>query len=483
MYIHNDWEEYTNSIAEFKMTDIYNNTYDVYSTVQPTPGTIWKEGKVKFNNTEEPDPNKLYLQYKTYWGTEEVKPLTNLFETIVWHEDLQELELKDIRPVGQSGNRGLMPSSVINLYVYDGEVINNTAKPRIEKFLLENIDLMQESILQAVSSPNAVTITGVDEAPYGPPLRRNSLNGKFSSTSNQEGLALKTYQSDLFNNWIQTDWIDGPNGINEITSIDTTNGSFSIDTLQLSRKVYDMLNRIAISGGTYDDWLNAVYTHERTRGEENPSYQGGLIKELAFQEVVSNAAAVNQDTEQPLGTLAGKGVLTKKHKGGQVYIKCDEPCVILANISITPLVDYSQGNKWSVNLKTMDDFHKPQLDQIGFQDLITEQMAWWDSEIDDNGNVTYRSAGKQPAWLNYMTNVNVVRGNFAEERQQMFMTLNRRYERGADGHIKDLSVYVDPSKFNFIFADTRLDAQNFWAQISVDIKARRKMSARVMPNL
>ena len=28
-----------------------------------------------------------------------------------------------------------------------------------------------------------------------------------------------------------------------------------------------------------------------------------------------------------------------------------------------------------------------------------------------------------------------------------------------------------------------LTAQNFWAQIAVDITARRKMSARVMPNL
>jgi hypothetical protein len=81
-----------------------------------------------------------------------------------------------------------------------------------------------------------------------------------------------------------------------------------------------------------------------------------------------------------------------------------------------------------------------------------------------------------------MTNVNVVRGNFAEESQQMWMTLNRRYEND-NNSILDLTTYIDPSKFNNIFADTRLDAQNFWTQIGVNITARRKMSAKVMPNL
>ena len=64
----------------------------------------------------------------------------------------------------------------------------------------------------------------------------------------------------------------------------------------------------------------------------------------------------------------------------------------------------------------------------------------------------------------------------------MFMTLNRRYEFEANG-IGDLTTYVDPSKYNEIFAQTQLDSQNFWVQISNRITARRKMSAKVIPNL
>jgi len=62
------------------------------------------------------------------------------------------------------------------------------------------------------------------------------------------------------------------------------------------------------------------------------------------------------------------------------------------------------------------------------------------------------------------------------------MTLNRRYEQGTSG-IDDLTTYVDPSKYNQIFAQTSRDSQNFWVQISNKITARRKMSAKVIPNL
>jgi len=304
----------------------------------------------------------------------------------------------------------------------------------------------------------------------------------------QEGLALKTYQSDLFNNWMDTEWIDGPNGINELTSVSTSGDSFSIDSLNIANKVYNMLNRIAISGGSYDDWLKAVYTGERARAVESPVYHGSLIKELAFQEVVSNSAAA----DEPLGTLAGRGKLTGKNKGGKMTIDVTEPSVIMGIVSLTPRLDYSQGNKWDMNLKTMNDFHKPELSAIGFQDLVTTQMVWSDSEWNNTTKTeTLYSAGKQPAWMNYMTEVNRTYGNFASEvgdphnqGGQMWMTLNRKYEIDPEtGRIQDLTQYIDPSKFNEIFAESALDAQNFWVQIQKNVTVRRKMSAKIIPNL
>ena len=63
-------------------------------------------------------------------------------------------------------------------------------------------------------------------------------------------MVLKTYDSDIFNNWVKTDWIDGTGGITEITIIDITenDGKLTMDALNLQQKVYNMLNRIAVSG-------------------------------------------------------------------------------------------------------------------------------------------------------------------------------------------------------------------------------------------
>jgi len=342
---------------------------------------------------------------------------------------------------------------------------------------LDNIDGMKMDLLESVRATTPYIIDDTTASPYGLGLQKDLSKDIYSKTFSQEGLGVKTYQSDLFNNWISTEWIDGDTGINAITAVSTAGGEFTIDSLNLANKVYNMLNRIAISGGTYDDWLDATYTHERAKGHETPIYCGSLIKELAFEEVISNADAGTQ----PLGTLGGRGRLTGKNKGGRIRVKVDEPSYIMGIVSLTPRIDYSQGNKWDVNLKNMNDLHKPALDEIGFQDLITDQMAWFDTQI-VNGEPVYKSAGKQPAWINYMTNVNQTRGDFAIADNSMFMTLNRKYEHGSEG-ITDLTTYVDPSKYNNTFAEESLDSQNFWVQISNGITARRKMSAKVIPNL
>lgn len=386
-----------------------------------------------------------------------------------------------------SGPRSASQSWSFGQTEVENTIADGQGLPQLVEFPLDNIDDMRMDILEAVRNTTAFIISSGSSAPYGLGLSWTGSHtegtGKYYTKASQEGLGIKTYQSDLFNNWISTEWIDGSNGINEVTAVDTSGGEFTIDSLNLANKVYNMLNRIAISGGSYDDWLDAVYTHERAKSCENPIYHGSLIKELGFEEVVSMSDVTDTGGEsQPLGTLAGRGRLTGKNKGGKIKIKVDEPSYIIGLVSITPRIDYSQGNKWDTNLKTMNDLHKPALDAIGYQDLITDQMAWFDTQVDTGGIVTYSTAGKQPAWINYMTNVNQTRGNFAIEGDSMFMTLNRRYEQGTNG-IEDLTTYVDPSKYNEIFAQTDSSAQNFWVQISNRILARRKMSAKVIPNL
>ena len=301
-----------------------------------------------------------------------------------------------------------------------------------------------------------------------------------NSSSTQAGLCVKTYQSDIFNNWVNTEWIDGPNGINAVTAIkiDPESNSFQLDTLNLAKKVYDMLNRIAVSGGTYQDWIETVYTNDYVERSETPIYEGGMSAELEFQEVISQSAT----QDEPLGTLAGRGRTTGQ-KGGHIIVKASEPSYLIGIVSLTPRVDYCQGNDFDTTLETLDDIHKPALDAIGFQDRMCETLDWRSVKYNSNGSKVNGSIGKQPAWIDYMTNFNKTYGNFAIKDNEAFMVLNRWFESNPITQEGDYTSYIDPQKYNYIFADTDLNAMNFWVQLGVSIKARRMISAKVIPNL
>lgn len=337
---------------------------------------------------------------------------------------------------------------------------------KIELYELEEIDNLRELILSK----------GKQEFEFGEGIKTNiqfldQATGIKTQKEELGGLCLKTYQSDLFTNWINTEWIEGENGISKITAIDTSSGSFSIDTLNLAKKVYEMLNRIAISGGTYKDWIETVYTTDYYFRAETPVYEGGMSSEIEFQEIVSNSAS-NADDYEPLGTLAGRGVNTDK-KGGKLVIKINEPCYIMGIASITPRVDYSEGNPFDNYWDTLDDLHKPQLDGIGYQDLICSKLDGKASRV--------KSIGKQPAWLDYTTNYNKTFGDFAAGESMEHMVLNRVFNTEWNKDI-NASSYIQPELYNNIFATTGNQERNFWVQIGCRIEARRVMSARQIPN-
>jgi len=358
--------------------------------------------------------------------------------------------------------------------------------PQIMQFDLKQLDQLRLSVLKRAGDTTAWVVNSDDNEDTQDIMRdlaeaalREGEKPTVDCAYNysQAGLALKTYQNDQYQNWLNTSWIEGVNNRSKITVI---NGAISVDQINMANKLYRMYNDIAVSGGTLDDYLETVYDHEQYRKPEIPVYQGGMSQEFVFEEVISTSSAMTEGGEQSLGTLAGKGKVIGK-RSGKVTVKCDEPCYIIAIVSITPRVDYSQGNDWDVNLKTMTDLHVPQMDRIGFQNLITEQMSASTTLLRGNNQITQYSAGKQPAWINYMTDVDKVYGQFAHNGSLNWMVLNRNYEIAPNGGIKDLVTYVDPKKYNGVFADNAITGENFWIQIGKKIIARRKMSSKVMP--
>ena len=171
---------------------------------------------------------------------------------------------------------------------------------------------------------------------------------------------------------------------------------------------------------------------------------------------------------------------------GHIHYQCEEPGYIMGLMAITPMIDYSQGNDFDLNLQTIDDLHKPALDGIGYQDLIQEQMVGETSVYDGASTLNslkHLAANKTVAWIDYMTNYNRTYGDFAAGEALDFMVLNRRYEVSNNNTINDLTTYIDPQKYIEIFADTSIDSQNFWVQTVVQATRRGNYSAKQIPFL
>jgi len=362
---------------------------------------------------------------------------------------------------------------VIN-YQYETGSTPRTVKPQVQFFDLSNIDDVRHEIL-SYNQTTPYSINSANLAPYKY-LFEEGTDGMPNTLCSQEGLGIKTHISDINNNWVDTTYMAN---VASASAVSTAGNSFTIDSFLLAEKLYQVLLRVAVSGGTVDDWMDATYGMKPSGKMEMPMFIGGMSEEVQFQAKYSMAATEGQ----PLATLAGTGGLGGNRKGGYVRInEVKEPSTLMVIASLTPRVVYTQGNKWSLNLSSVDDLFKPKLNGIGFEDLQTETLAWWD--VKHNGTTwVKKSAGKRPAWQNYRTAVHKAFGNFAIPNNIMYMTLARRYEYDETTGIQDLTSYVDPNKFNFIFAEADLSAMNFWVQIECDLQLQRQVAARVMPNL
>ena len=424
--------------------------------------------------------------WKLYWENVKITGTKDGAEKIMTMADLTSDATSDTITT----NKASTLLTNITKIEFDPNIIKYT-KTRLGQYDLKILDQIRDVILHKKGNETLTLLeenvgtnnNGSSELSTFMRELRKSQNNKLG------GLLLKTYDSDIFNNWVQTDWIDGAGGITEITSIDVTanDGKLTMDALNLQQKVYNMLNRIAVSGGTYRDWLETVYTAGKYLDRpETPVFIGGMTQYIEFDEVISKSATETAYGSQPLGDIAAIGRGGKPLNNGHVHYQCEEPGYIMGLVAITPMIDYSQGNDFDLNLQTIDDLHKPALDGIGYQDLIQEQMVGETSTYNGGAGLAqlnHLSANKTVAWIDYMTNYNRTYGDFAAGGALDFMVLNRRYDVTEKFTIGDLTTYIDPQKYIEIFADTDLTSQNFWVQTVTQITRRGNYSAKQIPFL
>lgn len=427
------------------------------------------------------------IDYQRFWDSIKITILES--DGGLYHKTLRQLTNNASTNTITLNNVTSNPYATI-LQLFTTKETAKFIKTKLGQYDLKILEQIRDVILQKKGNETLILETNnVGPNNNGSKELQDFIGDIITSQSNKlGGMMLKTYDSDIFNNWIQTDWIDGTGGITEITSIDinANDGKLTMDALNLQQKVYNMLNRIAVSGGTYRDWLETVYTAGKYLDRpETPVFIGGMTQYIEFDEVISKSATETEFGSQPLGDIAAIGRGGKPLNNGHIHYQCEEPGYIMGIMAITPMIDYSQGNDFDLNLQTIDDLHKPALDGIGYQDLIQEQMVGETSTYNGSESISsmiHEAANKTVAWIDYMTNYNRTFGDFAAGEALDFMVLNRRYEV-ENAEITDLTTYIDPQKYIEIFADTSIDSQNFWVQTVIQATRRGNYSAKQIPFL
>lgn len=465
------------------------NIQKTYNNKNDGPYTIGKnQQSIDIINTTQITAGIITDNYTGLWDSIKVKILTS--DGALSTKRLSELTTKPLGFTITLNNVSANPYATI-LQFFTTKETAKFIKTELGQYDLKVLDQIRDVILHKKGNETLIiSSSNVGESANGSAELAKFTDDIIKSQNNKlGGMLLKTYDSDIFNNWVKTDWIDGAGGITEITSIDITanDGKLTMDALNLQQKVYNMLNRIAVSGGTYRDWLETVYTAGKYLDRpETPVFIGGMTQYIEFDEVISKSATETEYGSQPLGDIAAIGRGGKPLNNGHIHYQCEEPGYIMGLMAITPMVDYSQGNDFDLNLQTIDDLHKPALDGIGYQDLIQEQMVG-ETSVYNGGpeinKIKHLAANKTVAWIDYMTNYNRTFGDFAAGEALDFMVLNRRYEVSNKNTIEDLTTYIDPQKYIEIFADTSIDSQNFWVQTVVQATRRGNYSAKQIPFL
>ena len=114
-------------------------------------------------------------------------------------------------------------------------MLNNTAAfgAFLKQYKLEILDQIRDVILHKKGNETLILKDSeMGEDQNGSAELATFINdlGK-SQEEKLGGMLLKTYDSDIFNNWINTEWIEGVTGINEASAVDVADGKLSMDAL------------------------------------------------------------------------------------------------------------------------------------------------------------------------------------------------------------------------------------------------------------
>lgn len=358
------------------------------------------------------------------------------------------------------------------LCYYSG--VGTSAQPTYETVKVDEID----GLLKSVYRDRTLSIERFDWASY-----------KDIAIHSQGGFFLRTYRPDMNSAWLSQAVYTSMSK----SKVNIENNSFTINQLRTANKFTKMLERTAVSGGRFSDFVRSQFGVSTNQDLHIPEFLGSSSTYMQFDDVMQ----LGPGLEDPVGTLRGRGYGLLD--GSNHYFTASNYGTLMVMMSIVPIVDYYQGVDPYLLKLTMNSRFVPALDCLGFQpkmacELSALPLAGKGSTADKvqyvhqggtAGVDPFKTAvGYQPAWTEYMSDVNQIKGDFS--RSLRYWTLSRSFNFTNPSNFLDVynySSYVFPDLYNYCFSDSSRYSENFLVQIGFDVKVKRSISKQVMPTL
>ena len=327
-------------------------------------------------------------------------------------------------------------------------------------------------------------------------ITNNRLQNSTVFMDSFTGLGLVNYRPDLYRS------IMLPSSAPVTSSVTIANGAFTIDTLRIASHYQKLLDLYDASGGQFSNFIDFQWDVDISDGLDRPVLLGTSHQYINVDDVYSTS--LTQVYDQPnenyvIGSYVGEQSGTINTGAGFRGIKFRSKYhgYLFAIVTIVPEVDYSENLDFNLLDTKFSDFYVPAMAQLGYEPMqysdfavsrafssITPPqyndatMTNFFSTADTNSQYNV-ACGRSVHWFRYMSDVNRNYGAFSVGRSLEHWCLNRNFVRAVNGSATnatiDVSTYIIPSDWNYMFAYTAPQAQNWYLQFAFDIQVERAL--------
>lgn len=359
---------------------------------------------------------------------------------------------------------------------------------RVRRFSLLNLDNLYLNLPTAGGSMNSNTF--ITNSPIAQIFSSQQVGSAIVSPSMMAplgGLFQCCYMPDRMNVILSDSFFK--NNVSTVT-VSTVGDSFQVDQLVTAKKLWNARNKDVITNGSFKDWIRVHFGVTPKIMDDMPTFCGAISSDILFEDIRATTSAKVGDADQYLGDKGSSAIGYGDSR--RFNIVADRPGYVMAIATLVPRVDYYQfTERYALHSKLSDSFI-PEYNGIGYQDVLigdlnSEFPASWDSSASYSAknDPFANSVGKQPAWIEYMTAVNKIRGSFCSTERSWVLARNMRVE-GALPSASPVeatvsSAYIDPGDWNQPFADQSATAQNFYAQFYIRDRVRSTVLKRLRP--